>query len=560
MLWVLVLMAGLNAGLLSRDVAYGHVFTDDATIPAWQRSRNFSLRAAVTYRLNPLLTLMITAWPQEAGTTAEELTDQQLGLPRRGLPAAKTVPPVAGTIGARRSVVVIAVESLRRDVIGLRHNGVPVMPHVSKLAESGCTFTKAYAQSTHSNYADPCVFSSLYPLRTDAHHYYSASDPWPKDLLYDVLSRHNYRTGMFSSQNESWGNMDQFLHTPVLDVFFDSQSYDGPTYVPPTDTGFAGYVKKAHVAGKLDDAVTVSKAVEWISQPDERPYCLCMNLQSSHFPYPVPDTEPTVFEPSRIDFNVSFLRYPQDKVPVVRNAYFNALHYIDKQIGRLVHTIRSLPQGNRTLIVILGDNGESFYEHGYPTHGGPPVEPQVNVALVMNCPEILESAESNYLTQMIDVVPTVLSLLQVPLNDCRQGIDVLAAERPAPTKRLAFVHCNNGRTKCNGVVSASGWKYTFDLREGVGVLHNTANDPAESVNYATTHPKVAEILSRLLTEWHRRQVTYYGKSQYYGLWNPPKEPELTDAETHVLWENVSDTDGQLPGWPSQSDVRTAPGG
>lgn len=87
------------------------------------------------------------------------------------------------------------------------------MPHLNKLCRSGRRFTRAYAQSSHSNYADPALFSSLYPLRTRYHHYYSRSDPWPKTLLYDVLKSLGYATALYSSQNEGWGNMDAFLES-----------------------------------------------------------------------------------------------------------------------------------------------------------------------------------------------------------------------------------------------------------------------------------------------------------------------------------------------------------
>lgn len=75
-------------------------------------------------------------------------------------------------------------------------------PHLNRLAKQGVQFTRAYTQSTHSDYADVCIVSSLYPLRKTRHHYYSASDPWPKTLIYDLLKPLGYVTAIFSSQNE----------------------------------------------------------------------------------------------------------------------------------------------------------------------------------------------------------------------------------------------------------------------------------------------------------------------------------------------------------------------
>ena len=67
-----------------------------------------------------------------------------------------------------------------------------------------------------------------------------------------------------------------------------------------------------------------------------------MNLQSSHFPYTIGSDAPHPFQPAEMDFSASFGQYPKEKVDVVRNAYYNAIHYCDAQdrpAGR-----RSLPK------------------------------------------------------------------------------------------------------------------------------------------------------------------------------------------------------------------------
>ena len=90
-----------------------------------------------------------------------------------------------------------------------------------------------------------------------------------------------------------------------------------------------------------------------------------------------------------MDFSASFVKYPLDKVPIVKNAYFNALHYIDEQLSGLVAYLDKNRLREKTLIVIMGDNGECFYENGYSSHAGPPFEPAIHVPLIMNCPGTL---------------------------------------------------------------------------------------------------------------------------------------------------------------------------
>ena len=125
--------------------------------------------------LNPLLTLVcstVDAWQGQAIPACLDTAEL--------VPLSPSSLPIQPASGKQRSIIVIAVESLRADVIHLRHHGREVMPNLNRLARGGLQFTRAYAESTHSDYADVCLVSSLYPLRTRHHHYYRADDPWPK--------------------------------------------------------------------------------------------------------------------------------------------------------------------------------------------------------------------------------------------------------------------------------------------------------------------------------------------------------------------------------------------
>jgi len=260
--------------------------------------------------------------------------------------------------------------------------------------------------------------------------------------------------------------MDQFLASRNLDLFFDSRDYSGQTYVCERDPGFARYANGARVAGKLDDRITIEKAIAWIGAQHaaDAPFFVSINLQTSHFPYELPGERVGPFAPATLDFPASFVSYPRDKVPVVRNAYYNALHYIDQQLGRLVWFLEQSGRGDETLLVIAGDNGEAFYENGHPTHAGPPFEPAIRVAAVMHCPALFAPTTEDYLVQLIDVAPTVLGLLGIAAPPCFQGIDVLAADRPPNDQRLVFVHCESALSGADAVISGTGWKYFCSSR------------------------------------------------------------------------------------------------
>jgi arylsulfatase A-like enzyme len=474
--------------------------------------------------------------PRESEFTGE-LSDFDLGAPRDSvnIPASIVKRPAT-------CVILVAIESMRSDVLGRTHQNRPITPVLNRLAKEGRSFLNAYAQSTHSDYADPCLVSSLYPLRSDRHHYYSRSDPWPKLMLYDVLAPLGYRSAIFSSQNESWGRMDAFLESRHLDEFFDSRCSQDESYVAPTDLGFSQFVGEAKAAGKLDDAVTIAKACTWIRQQvsSKTPFFIYLNLQSSHFPYRCPARD-HVFQPCDFDFAASFAGYPHDKIETVRNAYYNSLHYIDGQLEKLILLLTELGIRDQTLLVLAGDNGEAFYENGYPTHAGPAYEPAIHVACILNCPHLVPAAVDDRLLQMIDLAPTILGLLGLPQEPCFQGQDVLSPAAPASERRLAFIHCEVPGAREDAVISATGWKLVHDRLTDEVRLHDLRVDPAEQRNRANSESAVTRVLSALLQRFRRQQLLYYAKQKYYSTYFAPRTPTLsgTDLQTLLRAEHES---------------------
>ncbi len=148
------------------------------------------------------------------------------------------------------NVIVLLVESLRPDQLKSFGGPREVMPHVDEVAHESLVFQNAYAQASHSNYADMCPLSSHYPLRENGIHVYPVKPSYPRVLIYDVLKTLGYRTAVFSSQNENWGQMVNYLTTEGLDHFLHAANYTGPTYVCPEDVGFSEWRREGRSAEK----------------------------------------------------------------------------------------------------------------------------------------------------------------------------------------------------------------------------------------------------------------------------------------------------------------------
>lgn len=413
----------------------------------------------------------------------------------------------------RANVILITVESMRHDVVGLQHQGREVMPQVDALARDGVQFTRAYSQTTHTDYSTAALYSSLFPLRTERHLYFHPNDPWPKTLFYDVLKPMGYATAIISSQNEGWGGMDSFLKTPHLDLFYDPEH---GAVQPQGELSF----------DNLPDAQTMDKAIAWITEQGEhkRPFFLGLNLQTSHFPYKLPPDAEKIFQPSTIDFPAGFFTYPAGKVEVIRNAYYNALHECDRQIGRLVQTLRANGQWSHSIIVLGGDHGEAFYDEGYTSHAREPIEPVIRTACLVCAPGRITPHVDDYPVELIDMLPTVLGLLGLPPHPNFQGVDVLAPGRPPLDRRLLFFHVENPISRCDAVLWEGRWKYLHDRLRRTETLFDVKTDPGETNDLCGRRPQLAASLRQVLMTWRRRQLAYYRFPMYYERYFPPMPP------------------------------------
>ncbi len=476
-----------------------------------------ALRAAWAERTGPVAYLeadlrRLRAPPQVAEPTAIQTTLDR--RPRLSLES------WAGRVDSDRvrplNVLLVLVESLRPDEIMAFSGRREVMPSLEKLARRSRTYPRTWTQASHSNYADLAALTGQYPLRDRTMVLYDADSPWPRVLLYDLLAEVGWRTAIFSSQNETWGRMDQWLDTGRLDVFFHSETFDGPTYVTPGDAGFLKFVTDRKLAGKVDDRHTVSAAIDWIRQDPQRPFFVYMNLQSSHVPYIRPPDFAPRFGPEKVDFPVAYGKFPRDKIDVVRDLYSDSLAYVDHQLGRLFAALEELGLAESTLIVVTGDTGQAFYEHDTASHGKNLFEEVTRVPLIVHAPHLEPGIDSRPV-QHLDLAPTVLDLLGLPPHPAFQGISLLGP--PDPDRSLHLV-CQTPMTTQYAIVRR-GWKLILDVRHQRTELYNLESDPGETQDLSDQRPAVHRELQDRLLAWTLLQIRYHDDPEWYAREYPP---------------------------------------
>lgn len=408
----------------------------------------------------------------------------------------------------RWNVIVVLIDSFRADQLRATGGTREVMPALEALAKEGRSYPDCYTVASHTDYAAPSPFSSHYPLRHRFVHRYPKDPAYPRVMIYDVLQALGWRTAFFSSQNEDWGGAMNYYQTGSLEKIFHPQLPDFPARLLRT---------REKYTGSIDDGVTLSEALEWTEAVPDKPFFLYLNLQNAHLPFPVPDDFPRRFATSPTRLAINAATFPRENVDVVKEIYADSLAYVDTQLERMFDRLKKRGLWDRTLIVVTGDHGEAFYEHGHTAHANSVYQEEVRIPLVVRAP-LLEPLRDPRPALLIDVAPTVFHLLGLPIHPSFQGVNLMGPAHDAVRTRALL--CQTGWKTYMAAVR-SGFKLVRDGQTGGSVLYDLVRDPGERTDVSSEHPEEAQKLRSWLKTWRWAQVEYYENPERWSREYPP---------------------------------------
>jgi arylsulfatase A-like enzyme len=188
--------------------------------------------------------------------------------------------------------------------------------------------------------------------------------------------------------------------------------------------------------------------------------------------------------------------------------YAAEIHYADRELGRLLAALDGLAARRDTVVVVVGDHGESLGEHGiYYGHDGI-YEQQLRIPLIIHVPG-LGASRSDALVTTLDLVPTISELTGVRLRRDLSGsslVPLLAGEdSPALAARDRFVHQH--AKNLSVALRDGGWKLIWPIFKRHRVLpnrpqlFNLREDPQERVDLAAQQPERVRAMRRELLPW-----------------------------------------------------------
>jgi tetratricopeptide (TPR) repeat protein len=224
--------------------------------------------------------------------------------------------------------------------------------------------------------------------------------------------------------------------------------------------------------------------------------------------------------------------------------YDAGIAYVDLQVGRLLRFLERQKLDARTIVVVLGDHGESLGEHEERTHGLTLYESTVHVPLIVRFPAVDAPAKRvSVPVSLIDVFPTVLAELKVPFVKAGTGRNLMPSvrgeEMPPFPLYIETDHPfgEGGWSPQRGLIS-DRWKY---IRSPRPELYDLAKDPRELSNLADTQQEDVAQFEQLLTE---REAGFERRAAVSLILSPADQRKF--ASLGYLGGNSSSGDPEKP--------------
>jgi len=436
----------------------------------------------------------------------------------------------------KRSLVLITVDCLRADHVGFLGYSRPVTPNLDALAGSSVIFSDAIVTGAPTYFSFPGILASRYPLALGRDVLGIAPH---EPTLPTVLQDAGYSTAAFLAANPYLRR--RFGYDQGFDSFHDFLDSGIGSEPMPVDSAAVGRLSKLNrliqnasrrssLATKGYDElyfwycqwvsareglpmdalrrypaanVMVDQAASWLSSVGEQPFLLWLHLMDPHHPYYPPEESLASLGALHITarrarilnsfwnrWDIGPQRFKRYQAEIL-SLYDAGVHWVDKQISRLVGILQQSQRWDETVFVVTADHGEAFLEHGDRYHSPTSLpEHLVHVPLLLRAPGLAARRFSQGPFSLIHLAPTLLEAVGVLSPDSFQGRSYWEQISAGNWRgEAAITECIDGC--CNPMrpddrmrprlmaVRDQEFKLVINFRESQDYLYDLKNDPGE---------------------------------------------------------------------------------
>ena len=303
------------------------------------------------------------------------------------------------------NVIVVSIDCLRADHVGLYGYDKPTTPAIDALAGDAVVYDHAVSASSWTIPSHMSMFTGLPPM------FHGVND-----------SPDNFWAGRAKTLAPSV----PYLAERLAEAGYETAAVVSSAPMSPRygfERGFDVY--RVHAAKAAD---VVDSALDLVARADGRRFFLFVHFIDPHWPY-MPMVE---FQSYTEEFIERFGRRPHDISELirrhqgkalealqtdaddVRTLYDAAIAYVDRELGRFFDELKRREIYDDAFVLLTADHGEAFFDHETYGHAKTLYQELTHVPLVVKWPQNAPTGRIDTPVSHVDIFPTVLAVAGVP--------------------------------------------------------------------------------------------------------------------------------------------------
>jgi arylsulfatase A-like enzyme len=388
--------------------------------------------------------------------------------------------------------ILISLDTLRPDHLGVYGYHRPTSPTIDSFAQQAVVFENA-----------------------------SSTSPWTLPSHASLLSGKYPRNHRLTSHERRLPFNVETIAARLKKAGFDTRAVVNSQHLSNRFGLEYGFSKLKYIeesVGRVSPSSWVTEqAIEWIAEPREHPLFLFMHYYDAHSDYAALPHFREVFENSyagEIDGSTAqLLNFRRGRGQIdsrdadhLIDLYDAGVRQTDEELGRLFAFLREIGKLDTALVILTSDHGEEFLEHGSVLHGETQYAEVLQVPLIFRYPPALPSLRVDSPVSLVDVLPTILSLLGEAPSDGIDGLDLSPLWSNPSSQTLsrfaerALFSSGDHLGDVTRSIRQGNFKLIYNSTTQARELYDLRPDPGERVNIAGLRSDVADRLEQALLE------------------------------------------------------------
>ena len=419
------------------------------------------------------------------------------------------------------------------DMLGCDGNRQIITPNVDRFAEQSLRFTHCISPYPVCTPFRGMLLSGQHPLHNGAIFNDFRMQPGNGNYLAECLTRGGYQTGYIGKWHLYGGDHNRPIPAGSLRYGFD-ETFISNNCTLKFAAGEAYYWNEEGekvIYDQWEPFAQAKQASDFIKNRSTRkPFALFLSIHPPHDAgqgkYPAPDELKALYHKDDLELRPDLRDQPEGLKRMVKemmHGYMAICSGVDRAFGELMKTLEEEGLAEDTIVVYTADHGDHLRSNHRTIAKGFIEDPSVRTPLLVRWPDRIPRGTVDMLFSALDFMPTLLSLLDIPVPETCQGNDlsnaILRGTADGTPDAVPMFHVANGLMAWRGLYTAQ-YSYSFGeepLRPlwgsnpawNANCLYDRNEDPSQR-NNRYDDPALRSVKAELFERTARLSMDKYG--------------------------------------------------